>query len=161
MLEWMHDPGVTNVLKKGFASMNLQDCKNFIVSCLDESTDIHRAIVNDYDEYMGTVSLKNVDKKNACAEFAIVIRSCAHGSGLAKKAIGEILEYAHNTLNLEIVYWNVLRKNERAIRFYEKNGFHRAEFDKICTMSNKSIGQNDPDLFWYYSTEKSENKTTL
>ena len=57
----------------------LEDCFEFIKTSSDESDNIHYAIVDDMDNYMGTVSLKNVSNDNA--EFAIVLHSKAIGKG--------------------------------------------------------------------------------
>ena len=40
---------------------------------------IHMAITDDNDEYMGTVSLKNINYIDSFAEFAITVRRTAMG----------------------------------------------------------------------------------
>ena len=125
MLEWMHDPDVTSLLNGRFAEKTLTDAENFISSSQDEHN-IHLAIASDADEYMGTVSLKHIDRENQSAEFAIAMRSAAHGKGYAWAGMKAILEKGFSELGLESIYWCVGRNNARAIRFYDKHNFHEA-----------------------------------
>lgn len=121
MLEWMHDESVVSNLRSDFSSKSLDDCLNFIASSVSE-TNLHMAIASDEDEYMGTVSLKNIEAQSA--EFAITIRAKAMARGYSWFGMKAILEKAFNELNLESVYWCVSRDNERALRFYDKHNFH-------------------------------------
>ncbi len=123
MFEWMHNQGITSGLMKDFGSMTIEHCRNFIEESKSQKNDIHLAIADADDEYMGTVSLKHI--KNGCAEFAIVVREKAQGKGYAMDGMHQIVEYGLNVLGLNEIYWNVLRTNKRAVRFYEKNRYKR------------------------------------
>ena len=85
--------------------------------------DIHYAIADEYDEYLGTISLKDVDLTDRKAEYAISLRRKAQGRGIATEATCEILRLAFEEYGLERVYLNVLSDNNRAIRLYERVGF--------------------------------------
>lgn len=146
MLEWMHDEKVVEYLQGKFRKKTIDDCKSFIVASENKKNNIHLAIVNDEDEYMGTVSLKNIDRINASAEFAITVRRCAMGRGYSWYGMEEIIDMAFNELGLESVYWCVSRKNKRAVRFYDKHNFHE-NIDispSILQRYNKT-----GDLKWY------------
>ncbi len=123
MLAWMHNDGVVSGLRGDFKSKTIEDCKAFIESSISEHS-VHFAIAADTDEYMGTVSLKNIE--DGCAEFAITVRMEAMGKGYAWFGMEAILDKAFNSLGLECVYWCVSRDNERAMRFYDKHHFHEA-----------------------------------
>ena len=65
MYEWMHDEAVTENLQADFASFTMEKVESFIKNAMeqdDNSENIHFAIVDENDEYMGTISLKNVNK---------------------------------------------------------------------------------------------------
>ena len=62
MLEWMHDDSVVKELQANFAEKTIEDCNQFILAAEDQTHNIHLAIADDYDEYMGTVSLKNINE---------------------------------------------------------------------------------------------------
>lgn len=81
MYEWMHSDDVVEYLAQNFSEKTLQDCITFILEANgDESENLHRAICDDTDEYLGTVSLKHIDLKNKNAEYAISMRSKAMGN---------------------------------------------------------------------------------
>ena len=124
MLEWMSDPDITRYFRADFASMTLTDVSAFIESSQKISHgNINAAVSSDNGAYMGTVSLKHIDFHGGSAEFAIVMRKCAMGKGYAWFGMSEIIAGAFRDLNLSLVYWNVLRNNLRAVRFYDKHNF--------------------------------------
>ncbi|MBQ0067167.1 MAG: GNAT family N-acetyltransferase [Phascolarctobacterium sp.] len=123
MLEWMYDKNVTEHLAKDFSKLTLYDCQNFINKSQNDKNNLHLAVVNDTDEYQGTVSLKNIDYEHKKAEFAIAIRSCAMGKGFGRFAMQEIIKIGLEKLKLQEIYWNVKKDNERAITMYDNLGF--------------------------------------
>lgn len=126
MLEWMHDPSVVGKLRNNFSEKSMEDCEKFIKAAEDKTKNIHLAIVSDDDEYMGTVSLKNINRENSSAEFAITVRKSAMGRGYSWWGMEETIRLAFEEYGLESVYWCVSRANERAVRFYDKHNFHEA-----------------------------------
>ena len=81
MLEWMHSKNVVEMLAQNFENKSLEDCKQFIKNANeDESIFLHRAICNDKDEYLGTVSLKHINMQDRNAEYAISMREKAMGT---------------------------------------------------------------------------------
>lgn len=128
MLEWMTDPAITRFFRFDATKMTLESCKAFISESGKQPNCRHWAIVNGNDEYLGTISLKEIDGDSA--EYAISTRSCAHGTGAAMAATRQILDIAFGELGLDRVYLNVLTDNGRANAFYRKAGFrytHREE----------------------------------
>ena len=123
MLEWMHDDSVVHDLRTNFAVKTLEDCISFIKMAQDTNENLHLAIVDENDTYMGTVSLKHITKTSA--EFGITVRKCAMGKGFSKFAMQNIIETGFKQLGLQKIYWCVAPENHRAIRFYDKNMFHR------------------------------------
>ncbi len=144
MLEWMHDKSVVEYMKADFSSKTIDDCVCFIDVAQSDSKNIHFAVVDDKDEYMGTVSLKNCD--GVSAEFAITIRACAMGQGYSKFGMSEIIKYAFNELNLKLVYWYVDSANKRAVRFYDKNGYQRV---KDINEYVDTVSIDNSDYIWY------------
>lgn len=131
MLEWMHDEEIVRNLQADFLSKNLQDCESFIENCDKYSDSIHLAIADDSNEYMGTVSLKNIDKDNKSAEFAIVLRRKAIGKGYSQYAMKNIIKKGFEELGLNKIYWCVSKKNKRAISFYDKNGYKKTDSSEL------------------------------
>jgi len=143
MLAWMHDQSVICDLRGNFASKTLEDCKTFISDSISENH-MHLAIASDTDEYMGTVSLKNI--KDGSAEFAITVRSEAMGHGYSWFGMKAIIEKAFEELGLESVYWCVSRDNHRAVRFYDKHNFHEVLDVPAAALERY---QGTDNLKWY------------
>ena len=131
MLEWMHDSEIQKCFLKSMENMTLEDAQSFceIASSQNESKiknggSVHYAIVDDNnDEYLGTISLKNIDLNSKNAEYAISTRKKAHGTGAAKKATELLIKKGFEEFDLHKIYLNVLSDNIRAVKFYEKCGF--------------------------------------
>lgn len=146
MLEWMHDDSVVHDLHTDFASKTIEDCQKFILANQEFSDNVNLAIASDSDEYMGTVSLKQIDRENLSAEFAITVRKAAMGHGYSWYGMTAIIEKAFNEYGLESVYWCVSRKNSRAVRFYDKHNFHET-VDISPNILARYKGEED--LKWY------------
>jgi diamine N-acetyltransferase len=127
MYEWMQDNNVLTGLSNKFRNMTLSDCENFINRSQNDGLNIHRAIVDAEDQYLGTVSLKNISNTYHSAEFAIVLRSNVIGHGYGKRAMREILNLGFEQYHLDIVFWQVLRSNKRARGFYDYLGYIQTE----------------------------------
>lgn len=123
MLEWMHDETVVKDMQADFSSKTLEDCNHFILSSKDTRKNLHLAIVDEDDEYMGTVSLKNIEEDKA--EFAITVRKYAMGKGYSRFGMREIIKIGLEDMNLSSIYWYVDKNNQRAVKFYDKNGYQR------------------------------------
>ena len=148
MLEWMHDESVVENLQANFAAKTLSDCENFIRSCADSTENLHMAIVDDNDEYMGTVSLKHIDRNRGDAEFAITIRSCAMGKGISAYGMRQIIRVGLEEMGLKKVYWCVSPDNKRAVRFYDKNGYPRVD---LSTLAPQGYTQEQLAYYIWYA----------
>ena len=146
MLEWMHDPQVVGHLSTNFAEKTLTDCENFIRWAGETKEDLHLAIANAEDIYMGTVSLKHIHNKTA--EFAITVRACSMGKGYSAYGMNCILRKGIDELGLESIYWCVSRQNARAVRFYDKNGYTRTE-SVPASIRDAYTPEQNADFIWY------------
>lgn len=147
MLEWMHNESVVENLKTNFAKKTIRDCESFITSSID-ANNIHLAVADDNDIYMGTVSLKN--KTDNYAEFAIVIHPAAMGKGYAKYAMEEMFRIGFEKLGLSYIFWSVSPDNKRAVRFYDKNGFQRIDMNG---KEVKGYTEKEVDKYLWYICE--------
>ena len=151
MLEWMHDKSVVSHLGTNFMEKTIDDCRRFIDWANGTDTDLHLAVVDDSDDYMGTVSLKHIH--SGTAEFAITVRACAMGKGYSGFGMAAILEKGIRELGLETIYWCVSRHNARAVRFYDKNGYTRTTHVPEDILNAYTPSQLS-DVIWYAYTGK-------
>lgn len=126
MLEWMNDPDIQQNFRFNMAGRTIENVLMFIQTAETEPIEgksIHYAIADEKDEYLGTISLKDIDLSAGKAEYAISLRKKAQGRGIAAAATKRLLRMAFEEFKLERVYLNVLSENTRAIKLYEKCGF--------------------------------------
>lgn len=154
MLEWMHDPFVVKDLRTDFSNKTIDDCYSFIDMAQNVSKNMHLAITDDNDIYMGTVSLKNIENDNA--EFAITIRKMAMGKGYSKYGMEKIISIGMNELNLKKIYWCVNPTNVRACKFYNKNGYKQMNLtdnEKKYLLNRVRYSMEQIDCYkWYQVT---------
>ena len=144
MLEWMHDPAINRWFRFDPDRITEESALAFIRSSFTEKSR-HYAVADEKDEYLGTISLKDIDPENRHALFAISLRACAIGSGAAAAAAKELLKIAFEELGLERVFLNVLSDNTRARRFYEKIGFRH----EGCFRRHLKLRGEWRDWDWY------------
>lgn len=128
MLEWMHDPDIQKNFKRNMLEASIDDAILFINTSkipdfIHTGINLHFAIVGDEKEYLGTISLKNIDLDNKRAEYAITMRRKAQGKGIAYEATRLILKKAFFEYGLHRVYLSVYSNNKAAIKLYERCGF--------------------------------------
>ncbi len=146
MLEWLQNDSITHYMNIGGSDSSLETVYSFIESTKDESSTLHRAIVDSNDRYLGTVSLKNIDTIRREAEYAIAMHPDGIGCSASKVGSELILNYAFNTLGLTRVYLYVRKDNTRAIKFYRK-----LEILGMKQFSPKPAPNNDTasDVLWF------------
>ena len=159
MLEWMHDPSVVEHLNRDFGALTLEDCEAFIEKAAEGADadwktmtgNLHLAIEDEQGEYMGTVSLKEIDRETSSAEFGITVRTCTMGRGISIAAMKEIVKIGHEVMGLDLIFWCVSKYNTRAVRFYEKNGFEKITLDEL-KQKNITVDYTEEqmaDFVWY------------
>lgn len=147
MYAWLSDNKVTSGLNGEYKNCLIQDAKNFILESEHITNEVHKAIVTDGNDYVGTVSLRFINEPEETAELAIVVRSDFFGKGYAWFGVVSMLKYAFDSLKLHSVYWRVKSDNERAIRFFQKHGFNSPDIDipEIVTRRH----QCEKNLLWF------------
>ncbi len=123
MLACLKDSDVNHFMNIDGSKMAVSDCEEYIKKTWDDERNHHFAITDEKDNWVGTISLKNIDKVANQAEYAIITSSSVHGKGYAFSATKEIIEYGFEKLGLNRIYLNVVDENIRANKFYKKVGF--------------------------------------
>lgn len=149
IIEWMNNENLTKYLKTNFKDIaNEKSQLEFIKNSYDNKNKNFAIIDDNDDQYLGSVSLKNIDYNKREAEYAICIREIAQGKNVASAATNRILMFAFSELNLERVYLYVQSENMRANSFYNKYGFN---FDRRINNSMEFSGVMK-DINWYSIT---------
>ena len=150
MLEWMNDVDICSNFRFKAGTKTTADVMQFIRDSKLRENNYHFAIVNESDEYLGTVSLKEIEIAASTAEYAIVLRKCAQKTGAGRYATEQILKFAFQKLGLNKVYLNVFSDNIHARGFYEHLGFTLEGESK----DHLKIGGEFKNLCWYRMTKK-------
>lgn len=156
MYELFKDKEVTRYLYDNYDYYSMENTKTFI-SNENNNQEIHRAIVNDEDKYVGTVSLRYIDLEEGTAELTIVVKKDYHSKGYAWFAICEILNLAFKELNVRGVYWRIDANNKRAIRFFEKHGFNKLDADIPHKIKERHIKEKNSIWFAVLNGDDFEN----
>lgn len=160
MLEWICDEETQQWFQTPMEKKTEKDIINFIKAANIEPEDgksIHLAVVDEKDEYLGTVSLKNYSERDQNAEFAISLRSYVRGKGIGREATKKLLQLAFDKWKMKRVYLNVLSDNAQAIRLYERCGFvYEGEF-----LQHLYIHGKYQNLRWYRMIKEEYDKIKL
>ena len=127
-----------------YTSKTFEDCLMFIEKSWKDKKNLHLAAADQEDNYLGTVSLKNI--RGGSAEFAIVICPDAMGTGLSAEAMKEMIRLGFEDMNLKWIYWCVSKKNQKALRFYDKNQYRRVPESEAAAYAGEGQRQG---LIWY------------
>jgi len=152
MLEWMHDPEISYKYKTNFADYTLKDAQDFIQHSFSEDYQ-HFAVVDAQDEYIGTISLKNISKYNNNAELTSAFRSCA-GKETYESAVSSMIQYGFDQLQLDEIYVRIFEDHTSLIDYYVRLGF-----TKGGTFVNRlHIKEESKKLCWYYKRKNTNYK---
>ena len=127
MLSWMHDSETARHFARDFGSMTEGKAAAFVRASWCDAQDVHLAVTDEREVYLGTVSLKDVDFVADTAEYAIAVTVEARGTGAALAGTRDILSLAFDGLGLREVWLCVKESNVRAQRFYARVGFSLRE----------------------------------
>lgn len=145
MLEWLINPDIYEKMQYNPDEQSFEQCISFIKNSWKDQKNLHYAITDMTNEYMGTVSLKNIDIKNQNAELGIVLHPKAFGKGIGAEALRLIAIKAFDELNLHKIYLYVRQDNERAVKFYRKNGWKcEGEFKEHLFVHGEY-----KDIYWF------------
>lgn len=126
IIKWRNN---LNVKKNFFIQEDLTEKTHYswIKNNVNKCKVVQFIIVNNkLNKDIGTVFLKDIDKKNSKAEFGIFIgEDSERGKGLGAEATVLICNYAFQNLNLHRIYLRVFDHNDQAKKSYYKAGFRQ------------------------------------
>lgn len=103
---------------------------------------------------IGVIGLLNIDSNTGKAEYYITIGEDSYkGKGIAYKASQELLSYAFNVLNLNLVYLTTEIENKKMQRLARKLNFVNSGFLQNFTCNQGKL----KDCYYYSITKKNFN----
>lgn len=119
---WLNDLEVVNNLQTSSMQIELNGEKDFLSHLAKE----HNYAIIDMatNELLGNLGLMDVNHINGSAEIGIFIGNKDYwGKGYGTEALGLLIDYAYQFLNLNNILLRVYEFNARAIASYKKVGF--------------------------------------
>lgn len=126
--EYLNDPEIILNMQDGIPiPTSLEKQKEWFSEYIKEkpiSEGIMFAIEANDGKYIGGCGANNLDMKNRVAEVGIFIGDKDYlGKGYGTEAMGLLLQFLFDEVNMNKVSLNVIAFNKRAVRSYEKAGF--------------------------------------
>jgi len=123
-LKWLNDPDLRRYLRMYLPLSRAQEEGWFERQLKDEGQRV-LAIETMQGQHIGNIGLHRIDWKDRCAELGIFIgESQFRDQGYGTDAVRTLLRLAFEEMGLHRISLRVFDFNQRAIRCYEKCGFH-------------------------------------
>ncbi|MBW2030719.1 MAG: GNAT family N-acetyltransferase [Deltaproteobacteria bacterium] len=125
--QWFNDSEVTAEMEKGFYPNTVESQKQFWENMYNDRSNLQLAIVSvEDDKVVGSIGLHQISFIHGTADISILIGEKAYWrQGLAKEAMGLIIEHAFNKLNLHKLTGGMYSSNEGSKRLFEAMGFRK------------------------------------
>lgn len=100
--------------------------KNWLEKLKEEQPGTIAFVIEKDSDYIGVTYFHSISYERKTADWGIYIhRSDMRGQGIGKAVLARCLQYAKETLKMEVVSLDVRAENLRAISVYEQLGFER------------------------------------
>lgn len=122
---WMTDPEVYQFLESRFLPISQELLRDYVTSKLGDRNNAFFAIVTRQDDqHIGNIKLGPIDWVHRTADIGLLIgdRAC-WGKGYATEAIGLVVRYAFDLLNLRRLTAGCYDENVGSAKAFEKCGF--------------------------------------
>ncbi len=121
---WMNDMNITDYTNRTHAILALEPEKDWVKAEQTGNNCFLSIVSLETEALIGNISLNNINYKDRTATLGIMIGKDENRSkGYGTEAIGLLLDFAFNYLNLNNVGLTLLECNTRAKKCYEKAGF--------------------------------------
>jgi RimJ/RimL family protein N-acetyltransferase len=121
---WINDPEISSLLGRAKPVSDIQHEEWFAALNGRHDTVWFAIIAEGAQRHIGNVWLWDIDTRHRKAEIRVVLGDREHtGRGMGTEAIALTCAYAFQRLNLHKVYADVLARNARALRAFQKAGF--------------------------------------
>ena len=123
---WVNDAQITPLIGRALPVSDLEHERWFARIMENEKTVMFAVETKKGKRHIGIIWLWNIDYRNRKAEARIIIGNKRYwGKGYGQEALGLLVNFAFQSLNLKKVYAHVLKDNLRAVKAFEKLGFFR------------------------------------
>lgn len=132
-VRWLNNPELRRLLGRS-RTLTLTEERRWFEELQMRTNERVLAIENEDGTHIGNLGLHNIDLAKGSATLGILIGDKQYwNQGYGSDAVSAALRFCFDDLGLSRVELDVLERNERAIRAYEKCGFQqvRVRSDKL------------------------------
>lgn len=99
-----------------------------------------RLVISSYEgKALGMIDLFDFDFKSSRAGVGILVKDTEdRRKGYASEALGLLISYCFNHLNMHQLYCNISEENEKSIKLFKNHGFELVGLKKDWNYSNNS-----------------------
>lgn len=127
IMKWINDLEVTKYLSSFLFPVSRPEEEKYMEKMMTKNDKQKNLVIETKEgDYVGQITLDNIDWKNRNAELGIVIGNKKNwGKSYGTEAIKMFLRHGFHQMNLYSIYLWVFEYNQRGIRCYEKCGFKK------------------------------------
>lgn len=122
LMNLINDPEVENSVFGWSYPVSLSSQKKWILNLSNDTT--VRYIIDVDKEAVGVAIISSIDMKNRTSNMNIKLLKSARGRGIAMHALGLIIRYCFDELNMYCLTANVIERNENSRKLWIKLGFN-------------------------------------
>ncbi|WP_339102061.1 GNAT family protein [Candidatus Enterococcus clewellii] len=128
LYQWKNDKEIFKYLGGGYRPQSRYDLEKHMEALILHTMENQRFMIEVEQENdlvsVGVIGLYNMNFVHRTCEIGIYIgEKIFQGKGIASRALKDIENYAKNYLNLRKINLDVVKANEVAVQFWEKNGY--------------------------------------
>ena len=122
---WMNDPEITRYLESRFCPNSLESLREYVSNKAADRNSVFLAIsLQGEDRHIGNIKLGPIDWIHRFADIGVVIgEKHLWGKGYASEAIGIVVQYAFEVLNLHKLTAGCYEVQVGSVKAFQKNGF--------------------------------------
>jgi RimJ/RimL family protein N-acetyltransferase len=125
MVTWTLDEEVNRFLESDYPT-SVEECNAWLQEVRSNRLAQHFAITTLDDQLIGDIELDHISWRGGDAELRVRIgEKELWDKGYGTDAVLTLINYAFDKMSLRRIYLRVYSSNARAIRCYEKAGFHK------------------------------------
>lgn len=120
--------------------VNREDHVRWFDNLKDNNTQKHFAIYSrENNQHIGNCGFKYINKEKNCEIWVYIgdVQNCRKGFGIS--AASQLIYYAFNDLDIEMLYLYVAKNNIAARRLYEKLGFEEREMPSESEWKSRDV----------------------
>ena len=153
LCKWVNDPDVTQFTRSIFPVYEQQEEEWFDGLARRKDSAVLGIVVRESNTLIGTIGLHGINWQSRTATTGAMIGEKAYwGKGYGTEAKMLLLDFAFNTLDLNIIQSHALASNERSIAYSKKCGYE--EVARIPDWHRRLTGECCADVILIVTQEK-------